>query len=215
MKNPWFTNKDFTFLEIKKFISISEHEVERSVIINDIKFIKKLIEQIERIPSDGDKMISFSNSAEQIDLLFHSKDHLREIQFFAKQIKTPSTGFNSVKSEFEINLYSDIDALLFPDFGKKILLIENLELDFKDFSITSMGSEFYDAAPVSISFTKEKFLLKDKYKKEQIVEIISGQRPPQPLTIKIYNLEITILTYKSDDSQRLYPDYFQIIKPKQ
>ena len=139
MKIPWFINKDFTFLEIKKLRSISEHEVERSVIINDVKIIKSLAERIERIPSDGDVMVSFSNNVEQINLLFHGKDQLQEIQFFAKKIKTPSTGFNSVKSEFEIDLYSDIDALLFPDFKKKILLIENLELDFKDFSITWMG----------------------------------------------------------------------------
>ena len=31
---------------------------------------------------------------------------------------------------------------------------------------------------------------------DQIVEIISGQRSPQPLAVKISNLEITILTYK-------------------
>ena len=76
------------------------------------------------------------------------------------------------------------------------------------------GSEFHDAAPVTVSFTKEKFLLKDKDKKEQIVEIISGQRSPQPLAVKISNLEITILTYKTDDAQMLYPNYFQIINTR-
>lgn len=211
MKRTWFINKDFTLLEIKKFRSISEHQIESAVVIHDVKAIQRLAERIERIPPDGDKMISFSSRAAQIDLLFHSKDQLSEIQFFSKQIKTPSTGFNSVKSEFEIDLYNDIDTLLFPGLKKKILFIENLELDFKDFSITWTGSEFHDAAPVSVSFTKQKFLLKDKYKNEQIVEIISGQRPPQPLTVKISDLEITILTYKTGDAQQLYPNYFQIV----
>lgn len=210
MKIPWFINKDFTSLEIKRIKSSPEHEVERSLIINDASIIQSLADRIEKIPADGDEMISFSKNVEQIKLLFHSNDEVQEIHFFAKKIKTPSTGFNSEKNKFELDLYSDIDGLLSPGFNKRILLIENLEVNFDDFSIIYVGTEFHDYAPVTIAISKMKFLLKDKHRKEQMIEITSGQRPPQPLSIKMNNSEITILTYETEKKERLYPNYFQI-----
>ncbi len=42
MKTPWFINKDFTSLEIRKIKSSPEHEVERSVIINDVSIIQSI-----------------------------------------------------------------------------------------------------------------------------------------------------------------------------
>lgn len=119
MKNPWFQNKNCASLEIKKYKSISNHDIIKSVKIDDAKFIQSLMERIEKIPPDGDRMKSFGGGAEQIDLVFYSGDKAETIQIFEKSFKTPSTGFNS-KNEIETNLYNEIDAILFHGINKII-----------------------------------------------------------------------------------------------
>jgi hypothetical protein len=211
MERLWFTNKNYTSLEITKFKSISNHKVERSVVINDAKVVQSLVDRIEKIPTDGDMMISFGPDAEHIDLKFQNNDQFETIEVYQKGFKTPSTGFHSGAQEIEDELYKDIDALLFPDFNKRTLLIENLEIDFKNFSVTFKGNEFYQHPHVTFSLNKAKFLIRDKNGKEEMIEITSGQLAPQPFVAKIKGKEITILTYETKDHQRLYPDYFQII----
>ena len=214
MKRPWFSNTNATSLEIQKFKSISDHEIVASVIINDLKVIQSFISRIEQIPPEGDMMKSFGPEAEHIDLCFFNEDALDIQHIYQKRFKTPSTGFNSSKSELEEKLYQDVDALLFPALDKQILQIENLELVFKNFSITYLGSEFHQVELVSVSFTKNKFLIKEKNKKEQLIEITSGQLPPKPFAFEIGHSKFEILTYKTKDDQRLYADHFQIVAIK-
>lgn len=212
MKNAWLENTNCNLLKINKFKSISNHDITHTVTIDDNSFIKNLIARILTIPADGDMMISFGPNVEVIHLEFHCGNKIQTIEIYGNRFKTPSTGFNSGKNELEENLYRDIDALLIPDFNKMTPKVINLVLPFKDFSITYKGSEYKDYAPKTISFNIDHFLMKDANKNEQLIQISSGQRPPQPEIIKINGKKYTLLTYEAKEHVRLYPHHFQMIK---
>ena len=114
------------------------------------------------------------------------------------------------KQQHELDIYRDIDALLFPEINKPILKIQNLLIQFPSFSITYLGSTFRDEAPTSLSFTTDRFAISDKKGVEQIAEIVSGQLSPKPFEFKIENKSFVLKTFQSDSGDRLYPDYFQI-----
>ncbi|WP_445458269.1 hypothetical protein [Flavobacterium sp. HNIBRBA15423] len=211
MKKTWSLNRKCTSLEIIKYNSISDHKIKKSVKIEDNKFINRLMDDIEQIPADGDMMKSFGSEAEQIDLIFSGNNQVQILQLYEKKIKTPSTGFNSTKSDLEKKLSDDVETLLFPDFNKNIPKIKNVVLQFPDFSITFLGSEFNKGTTNNISYNKDKFLIKDKNTQQEI-EIISGELSPQQIIIKVNDIEITIMTFQSKELYTLYPDYFQIIK---
>jgi hypothetical protein len=111
MKDTWFANENCTTLEIIEYASISNHKVKRSVKITDINFIDDLISRIGKINPQGEMYISFSDSAEEIALLFHSEDAVQRIEIIQGRFKTPSTSFN-IRNEIEQELYRDIVALL-------------------------------------------------------------------------------------------------------
>jgi hypothetical protein len=68
MDRPWFTDNNFTSLEIRQNRSLADHTVVRSVTITDRGYIGKLAGRIEQIPADGDMMVSFAGAAEHIEL---------------------------------------------------------------------------------------------------------------------------------------------------
>ena len=208
MTNPWFTDKNFTSLVIRKDKSIADHIVVRSVTITDTGYIGKLAARIEQIPPNGDMMISFSEEAEYIKLIFYSGEKMREIDVIQKGFKTPSTGFN-IKNDYEKELYAEIDAVLFPAIGKIVPKMEGLTLDFGDFSLCYNGTRFKDLAPATLSFHIAEFTFADKKGDTQLIEIFSGQLPPPPFFINGSGL--TILTFHSKEKKRLYPDFFQVV----
>lgn len=108
----WFKQKHFLALRITEYTNISNPHVERTLLIKDNIIIQHFVDVIESIPSKGDMMISFGPGAEHIDLSFENGDHVEKIHFYQKKIKTPSTGFNSLKSQVEIDLYNEVAALL-------------------------------------------------------------------------------------------------------
>lgn len=120
VKNTWFKNTNCSLLKINKLKSISDHRITHSVTLDDHNTINNLIARISSIPEDGDMMISFGPNVEEINLEFHCENNMQTIEIYGKKFKTPSTGFNSGKSEIEESLYQDINALLFPDFNKII-----------------------------------------------------------------------------------------------
>jgi hypothetical protein len=205
---PWFTDKNFTSLEIRKEKSLADHRVVKSITITDTGYIGKFATRIEQIPPDGDMMISFSGAAESITLVFFSGDKTQEIDVIQKGFKTPSTGFNS-KNDYERELYAEIDALLFPEIDKVVPKVEGLLMDFSDFSLCYKGTRFEDLAPVTLSFHISEFTFVDKKRNTQLLEISAGQRPPEPFVIKASGL--AILTFKSKEGKRLYPDFFQVV----
>ena len=76
MNHLWFTDKNFTSLEIQKDISLADHTLVKSVTITDTGHIGKFVARIEQIPTDGDMMKSFSDEAEYIKLVFFSGDKM-------------------------------------------------------------------------------------------------------------------------------------------
>ncbi|MGN6646451.1 MAG: hypothetical protein ACTHJT_07970 [Cytophaga sp.] len=108
----WFEKKDFLVLRITQHTNISNPHVEKTLLIEDTAVVKHFVEVIEAIPPNGDMMISFGPGAEHIELSFEDGTYAEKINFYQKKIKTPSTGFNSVKSKEEQELYREIEALL-------------------------------------------------------------------------------------------------------
>jgi len=208
MDRPWFTDKNFTSLEIRKNKSLADHAVVKSVIITDVGYIGKFADRIEQIPPNGDMMISFSGEAEHIELVFYSDDKMQEIDVIQRGFKTPSTGFN-IKNEYEKELYAEIDAVLFPAIGRIVPKVEGLPLDFGDFSLCYKGTRFKDLAPATLSFHIAGFTFADRRGNTQLIEISAGQLAPQPFVIKDNGL--TILTFHSKEGKRLYPDFFQVV----
>ena len=209
MDRVWFTDKDFTTLEIRKAKSLADHAIVRSVLITDREYIGKLAARIEQIPVDGDMMISFSGEAEHIELAFSSGDKVQEIDVIQKGFKTPSTGFN-IKNDYERELYAEIDALLFPALGKILPKVKGLVLDFGNFSLCYNGTRFEDMAPVTLSFHIDEFVFSDGKGGGRVIEISAGQLPPKPFVIEGSGL--TLLTFHSKEERRLYPDFFQVVE---
>jgi hypothetical protein len=208
MDRPWFTDKNFSSLEIRKNRSLADHAVIKAVTITDASYITKLAGRIEQIPPNGDMMISFSGAAEHIELLFETGDKIHEIDVIQKGFKTPSTGFNT-KNDYEKELYAELDALLFPAKGKLVPKVENLTLDFGDFFLRYKGTRFEDLAPATLSFHIAEFEFTNKLGHTEAIAISAGQLPPKPYTIKANGL--TILTFHSKDDKRIYPDFFQVV----
>jgi hypothetical protein len=200
MTRQWFNSKECVALEIKKYKSISAHEITNAVTIEDSKVVEDIMQRIEHIPMVGDMMVSFGPNAERISLFFHCANKtIQTINIYQKRFKTPSTGFNSERNEAESSLYSDIDALLFPDLKKKTLKIKNLKLKFVNFSLTYLGETHSEKQLATVSWEKYKFL------------IISGQQPPMPYQFIIDGSGFTLMTYQTEMKERLFPDYFQVL----
>ncbi len=211
MTRQWFNSKECIALEIKKYKSISAHEIANAVTIEDSKVVEDIMQRIEHIPMAGDMMVSFGPNAERISLFFHCANKtIQTVNIYQKRFKTPSTGFNSEKNETESSLYSDIDALLFPDLKKKIIKIKNLELNFVNFSLTYLGETHSEKQLATASWEKYKFLIKDNSNNEQRIDIISGQQPPMPYQFSIDGSGFTLMTYQTEMKERLFPDYFQV-----
>lgn len=215
MEKKWFENEVFTSVEIIKYNSISDKGILSTAVINDTNIINTFVSRIKQIPVNGNEMRNFADNAEKISIFFSNIDNndKKEIQIYGHQFKTPSTGFNSANN-IESELYRDIDAILFPTYGKNLLLIPNLELKFKNFTIKYLGNTFVANLDKTNTSSINKFEIIDKHRNKQIVDIESGQIPPQPYEIKISGKKILILTYEGIDSFRLYPTYFQIVKRK-
>ena len=118
LERQWFKNKNYTLLEIVKYKSISNHKIEVSISINDTIIINKITERIQNIPTNGDMMISFGPDTEHIELAFYKEKDCQKIEIYNHRFKTPSTGFNSDKTEIESTLYKDIINLLSSNLNK-------------------------------------------------------------------------------------------------
>ncbi len=209
-ERPWFNQKNCTSLQIKKYKSISDHKVVAEVSIFDLKAINKIIERIEKIPSNGDMMVSFGPKAAHTDLIFNCANSKTEIiQIYQKGFKTPSTGFNSDGNEIEKKLQTDLMALLTPALNIKLLKVENLELNFDGFSVTYKGSKT-TTTPATVTFTTDTYIIKDKSGKEQKIEVTSGQTAPKVQAFIVNKKSYSLFPLISSKGEDLLPDYFEI-----
>ncbi len=210
----WFVQKNCTHLEIKQYKSLSDHNVIHSVKIEDRAFIESFMARIELLDSNGLEMIKMGPTAEHSELLFYCEGSSgpQVIEIFNGRFKTPSTGFNSTKNENESPIIQDIEALLMPELNKKIPKVANLELSFKDWTISYLGTKHFDHYPATVSGDIDSFIIIGKDHTKIPVEIRSGQLPPQPFVFELKGHKFTLLSYESDKKERLYPKYYQIIK---
>jgi hypothetical protein len=209
---PWFQSNECQELTIKKFESISNDRVLATVVIKDPLAIRNLVNRIESLEPNGDELISFGPNAESIDLNFLCQGKTQKIEIYERKFKTPSTGFNSKESVTESELYRDIDALLFPEFGKAFLKIPNLEIKFKTFSVTYLESRKTQDEHVANPINNDVYLLNDGNGQTKTVEVIAGQTPSAPLQVRVGGINFHLVTSKTQEGQQLYPSYFQIVK---
>lgn len=216
MSKAWFKNTACKSLEIKKFKSTSDERIVSALKLTDPAALQDFVKRISQIPADGDKMKSFGDEAEHIELAFEcAPGELQKIDIYNKRFKTPSTGFNSSENTFEASLYSDIDALLFPALDKRTLKVAGLELKFKDFSVTFVEASLREqkAGEPSIgSISTSQFLIRDKTKQEQKLSITSGQVAPQPKNFTVNGINLRLLTYETKSKETLYPTHFAVSK---
>lgn len=218
----WFTNKNCQKLELVKYKSVSEPKIVKSVTIQDLNLIETFMDRIEKVPANGDLMISFGPKAEYSQLNFFCDGEKQTVEIYNKVFKTPSTGFNSSQDENEKTLYREFDALLEPDFKKIIPKVKDLELSFGAFILTYKGSKVVTGQPTTASISEDHFLIRDKKGNQRTLVIISGQVPPAPKDFEIdrglfssfFPSKFTLLTYETSDGIRLYPDHFQVLKSK-
>lgn len=214
---PWFTNKNCKTLEIKKFKSVSNHDVTHEILITDVKAVEKIMTRIEKISANGDMMVSFGPDADFTQLIFNCESAdpkvppRQIVEIYQKGFKTPSTGFNSEDKKTERALIDDLFNLLSPDVNKKLLKIENLEYKIDKFSVTFKGSDT-KTAPVTVTTHTETYIVKDKTGNEQKVEITSGQLPPKPEKFEVNKHQYSLQTLNSSKGESLLPDYFEITK---
>jgi len=90
----WFAHKDFTSLEIRKHKSLADHAIVETIKISDVRYIKELMDRIERIPANGDMMISFSGTAEHIELVVYSGDQVQAIDVIFVDLAPVTLSFN-------------------------------------------------------------------------------------------------------------------------
>jgi hypothetical protein len=213
VKSDWFNGKNCAGLEIRKYKSISDHQLVKSVKLSDRDAIQNMIARIEKIPADGQMMKSFGDDAEFTEMAFACDAGKNQtIEIYNGRFKTPSTGFNTGKSELEAGLCADIDALLSPGLDKKILITQGLELKFDDFSVVYKGKVFFQDPRKTISWTDYEFSVKDKVGQGQTFKIRSGQLPPSAYIFEVSGKKLNLLTYQTKDKDRLFPNYFQITK---
>ncbi|MBN1835398.1 MAG: hypothetical protein JW820_06070 [Spirochaetales bacterium] len=212
MDRTWFDTGECTRLEIRWYRSISDHGVRGSLVVADARYIRGVMERIERIPPEGDEMISFGPNAEHVELKFTCAGRLRSIDFYEGRLKTPSTGFHSTGGQIETGLYEDIQALLSPRLGLPIPVVEGLRIGFQGFTVTFAGCQVLDKENATVSLTRRFFRIADARGDERTVEIVHGQLPPPPTILEVNGKRLTLLTMETRDGRRLFPDYFQVVR---
>lgn len=111
MTRPWFKTKGFSTMEIEEFKSISNHTIIKSKIIHDVALVESLVERIEQIDPNGDRMVSWGPDAAHMSLTFQKDDVKEVVEIYQQKFKTPSTGFHG-RNELESTLYAYIRSLL-------------------------------------------------------------------------------------------------------
>ena len=211
-KFMWFHSDNYSSLEIRKHKSPSTDGFAKTLVIQDPLTIEKFRQDIEKIPPNGDEMISFSPIAVWIELVFHGTKNATVIDVFNNRFKTPSTGFNSNRTAVETRLAADIDGLLSPEINKTVLKVRDLVLNFKDFTVTYIGQESSGEQPTTVSITRNLYSIADQAGNKQLIRISSGQIAPQPFEFDVNHKKMILLTQENEATEPLYPNYFKILK---
>ena len=91
--------------------------------------------------------------------------------------------------------------------------MEGLRIGFRGFTVTFAGCEVLDKVSATVSLTRRFFRIADAGGGERTVEIVHGQLPPPPTAVRVNDKRLVLLTMETRDGRRLFPDYFQIVRP--
>lgn len=212
---PWFKNPDCVELNIIKYKSISNSTAVAAVAIKDKAVVQEFMQRINSLPANGDEMIDMGPKAARTTLSFScANNSVQMIEFLNKKIKTPSTGFLSAKNSDEENLYRDIDAIVQPDFNKRLPKIKDLRIQFKDFTVAFTGEKNTpqpEGGPTVGPTNNVFYSVWQKASANEIsFNIFDGQIPPQPQAFVVGKKIYYILTYQNGKGESLYPKYFEI-----
>jgi hypothetical protein len=214
---PWFSSTTCIEVEIKQ-IKSKEGKDHQSLKFKDVDSIKRIINHINQISTSGDKMMSMIVHT-QTDLIFDCGSEKIKIEVMNGRIKTPTTGFNSSKKDLDLeeSLNTDINNLLHPAYGQKILKIKDLPIAFEGFTITYRGEEVDPEeldGPTIGPVSTLTFTLQPKKGKSEDLKIVSVQNPPEPLDFTVGEVKLTLETFLDSKGKRIDPDYFVVVPQK-
>lgn len=217
----WFKSVDCSEINIIKYKSISDENIISSITIKEVSAIKEIINRIQKIPVDGDKMKSFGPKTKKTKIIFScpGKDS-QQIEIYDQKIKTPTTGFLTPTPVEETELVRDIEALVAPELNTKMPKIKDLPIKFKGFSVTFSGTieTPQPANGPTIGPTNKNFynIVEEGSANQVQLSIFDGQIPAQPQAFVVGKKIYYLLTYQSLSNETLYPKYFEISdkKPK-
>ncbi|MBX7232546.1 MAG: hypothetical protein K1X29_10720 [Bdellovibrionales bacterium] len=208
----WFKIKNCSELEVIQYKSISDRNIKSQLTIKDGSAIVSLMESIEKIPVEGEMMISFGPKAENIDLVFKCGKETERIEIYEKKFKTPSTGFNTSANHLELAVYNTIETLLHPKINKNILKVKDLEIKFLRptiFSITYQGNVIHSPSPSDKSpESGEKYLIKGP--KNQTEVLIIPTLSKKSMSFKINRKAFTLHEMSADKESKKGESYFSI-----
>jgi len=211
----WFKQTNCSELNIYKYKSVSNDNVIASTTIKDPDIIKEIMNRIQELPTNGDKMKSFGPDVKKTSLHFLCNNEGSEvIEIYNDKFKTPSTGFLSETADKEKNLVLDIEAIVHPELNMRLPKLKDHLFKFKNFRVKYTGSKHTpqpkDGPTIGPTNLNYYTVVKDGEANKMNFSIFDGQLPPQPQAFVIDKKTYYILTYQGLKNESLAPNYFMI-----
>lgn len=110
----WFTDKTHQKLILKQFEKASDSKPTQVIEITDVKTIQELKSKIQKLPVEGEKMVSWTPDVPLIEMHFISEHGKETLEFYQGQIKTPGTSFYTAEKDLKSQqlLFVEIKKLL-------------------------------------------------------------------------------------------------------
>lgn len=211
VSGAWFNEDACAKLTISRHGSISDHTVVTSLTLEDPSAIAALMRRISALPTKGGMMMKPGPDTPLTTLEFQcgAAGTSRSLRIMGGRLITPSTGLLSPEPPEETAIVADVEALLAPARGKRLLKVEGLELRFAGFGLTYLGRTTRDPGQKSASSTTERYQVRVGDQVEELA-ISSGQLPPGPTSFRVGLSKRTLYTYETPAGARLYPDFWVV-----
>lgn len=194
----WFRKQPAQSLQVRIFEKLSDKKPAQVISIDDANYINSLQTSLNQLPKSGDMYKDFSEQAKLVELEFSSGEIKDVIEFYDTRIKTPATSFYSGKENAASEIEKEVEALI----TQKSNLEEELPYyvgsvrQFADFSIKYLGSEDRTPKDTTVTSWVETFVVtSNSDKKEQKIEVRSGQLPPRPVDFVVGEKKYTLSNF--------------------
>lgn len=205
----WFQTFGADELVINNHPSPSEKKPSKTLKITDKEYIRSLQVSINQLRKSGDIMVDMGENAAMLQLEFIAGGKKEVIEFYDGRVKTPATSFFDSSYKDDRAIWQEIQNILgtssatAPEFGKPRPFFVGHEIDFGDFKLKHLGSEDRTPKGTTASYYVSSFQVIPSGKaggaeKEQVVEVSSGQLPPQPEEFKVGKKMYTLYTFSHD-----------------